>query len=117
MVAERPVTVTLVACLYLLLGIVTLAAGIWLVFGDHMLWGPITLAAAAIISVLTAGFFMGWSVMWYLGIIMSVLGIISGLLMLFIPIVNVLGAISVLANILIIVYLFRPHVKDFVLED
>jgi hypothetical protein len=115
MKADRPAAVTLVACLYLVLGIVTLLGGIWLVLNDHMIWGPITLAAAFVTLLMAAGIFQGWSVMWFIGLLLSTLGIIGGILMIPVPIVNILGIISILVNVLTIIYLLQPHVKDFFL--
>lgn len=68
-------------------------------------------AVAAIIGILyliTAyGLWVGKSWAWWLTIILSVLGIIGGLLSL--PV----GIIGIIIYILIIYYFTRPHVKEF----
>ena len=115
MAADRPIAVTLVACLYLTLGVITLIGGVWLIAGHHMIWGPITLVSSIIILLMSAGIFKGWDAMWYIGLLLSVFGIIGGILMIPVPIVNIIGVASILINILTIVYLLQPHVKDFFL--
>lgn len=68
-------------------------------------------AVAAIIGILyfidAYGLWNGKSWAWWLTIILSVIGIIGGLISL--P----SGIISIIINILIIYYFTRPHVKEF----
>ena len=68
-------------------------------------------AVAAIIGILylinAYGLWVGKSWAWWLTIILSVLGIIGGLLSL--PV----GIIGIIIYILIIYYFTRPHVKEF----
>ena len=57
--------------------------------------------------VIALGFFKGWKLWWYLGVIFAILGIIGGLLMF--PV----GLITVIIELIILWYLFRDNVKAF----
>ena len=112
----RPLGVTVVGVLYLLLGILMALLALILLVSTAVI-GPLGALgstvpgiAALIYIVIALGFFKGWKLWWYLGIIFAVLGIIMSLFTL--P----AGVISIIINLLIIYYLFRPNVKSYFLD-
>lgn len=124
----RPLLVTLIAVLYLLIGIVFVIAGAVIVMGGENLLadtgfadlagsfgglGGGTIVLGIIWLIIGAGFFRGWKVFWYLGVIFAVIGLI-------VSIVGILGspAMVVLAivELIILAYLFKSNVKRFFLD-
>ena len=68
----------------------------------------------AIIAMLIGyGLLKGWKIMWYLGDIFGILGLIGGVIMLVTVAGFITGIISIIINLLILYYLFRPGVKAF----
>lgn len=113
--ASRPLLITIIGALYALLGIVLLALGA-LAFAGGAASGETALGAAGggaiavfglIYIVIALGFFKGWKLWWYLGVIFAILGIIGGLIMF--PV----GLITVIIELIILWYLFRDNVKAF----
>lgn len=113
--ASRPLLITIIGALYALLGIVMLALGA-LTFAGGAVGGEAaagavgggTIAVFGLIYIIIAlGFFKGWKLWWYLGVIFAILGIIGGLLMF--PV----GLVAVIIDIIILWYLFRDNVKAF----
>ena len=113
--ASRPLLITIISALYALLGIVMLALGA-LTFAGGAVGGEAaagavgggTIAVFGLIYIIIAlGFFKGWKLWWYLGVIFAILGIIGGLLMF--PV----GLVAVIIDIIILWYLFRDNVKAF----
>ena len=113
--ASRPLLITIIGALYALLGIVMLALGA-LTFAGGAVGGEAaagavgggTIAVIGLIYIIIAlGFFKGWKLWWYLGVIFAILGIIGGLLMF--PV----GLVAVIIDIIILWYLFRDNVKAF----
>ncbi|MBR4503847.1 MAG: hypothetical protein IKP20_02600 [Candidatus Methanomethylophilaceae archaeon] len=108
--------VTLVALLYIVLGILMALAALALLLSIVAL-GPVGLVGSAIPGigalicfVIALGFLKGWKAWWYLGLIFSIIGIVVGLFSL--P----AGIIGIIINIVIIYYLFRPNVKSYFLD-
>ena len=113
--ASRPLLITIIGALYALLGIVLLALGA-LAFAGGAASGETALGAAGggaiavfglIYIVIALGFFKGWKLWWYIGVIFSIIGIILGLLSL--P----GGIIFIIIELIVLWYLFRDNVKEF----
>ena len=101
--AKRPLMVTILRALYVIMGIL---------FGLlFFAIPPLAIIIALIYIVIGVGFLRGWKIMWYLGVIFSILGIIGGLFTLLV----LVGIIPLIINIIILVYLFKPNVKRFFL--
>lgn len=117
---KRPLLVTLIGVIYLLFGLFGLFAGIvfavtGVAVGTELeAFAGATGAGMAVLGIIyliiALGFFKGWSLWWYLGIIFSIIGIIMGILSF--PV----GLVSVVISIIILWYLFRDKVKSFFLD-
>jgi hypothetical protein len=124
-VKERPVGVTILAILEIIVGLVSFFGGLGAVILGGVLGGLIggTGGVAALIGgvviggilviiglvsfVIAYGFWKGSGWAWILGLIFAVIGLIMGLISL--P----SGIITILMEALILYYLTRPHVKEF----
>ncbi len=123
---ERPTGVTIIAILAFISGILTLVGGFGMIAAGAYLGG---MAAAqglpgfgAMFAVLGAvlvvlgllylvlgwGFWTGKEWAWILGVVLSIIGIIMGIL----SITNG-GIISIIIDGIILYYLYQPHVKEF----
>ncbi len=117
--AKRPLLVTLIGVLYLIFALLCIAAGIvFLLTGTSIdpdpdlqalsgIAGGVYVVVGLIYLIISLGFFKGWKLWWYLGVIFSILGIIGGILIL--P----EGIIIILVYLIVIWYLFRDNVKAF----
>jgi hypothetical protein len=118
--ADRPFLITLIGILTLLVGLVLLLVGAVLVVApdsdfadagisigalDALGFGTLIIGLFALIVAIA--FLKGWTIAWYLGILLHGIDLILSLLMF--P----AGIVTLLISALIIYYLFRPHVKDF----
>lgn len=115
--AKRPLLVTLIGVLYLLLALLGIGAGVIALltglsvdlelqaFAEVTGGGMIVLGL--IYLVVAMGFFKGWKLWWYIGVIFSIIGIILGLLSL--P----GGIIFIIIELIVLWYLFRDNVKEF----
>lgn len=121
---ERPLMVSFVAVLYALMGLIAIIAGIAIVIGGTLVADDVTASSAIgivliipgiICFVLCAGFLKGWSVMWYLGVIFTVLSIIAG-----VAVMIALGSLvmvgTLIIDVIILLYLFKSNVKLFFLK-
>jgi hypothetical protein len=126
---SRPILISILAILEFLGGLIVLLAGIAIVAGIvttadvpelaslGAVGGGALIVAGIIAIIIAGGFWNGWKIMWYLGIIFSILSLIfmiysavtSG------DIVGVLVAnvIEIIINLLILFYLTRQGVKEF----
>lgn len=119
--ASRPIFVTIVGALYMLLGILTLVGGILVAIGISFGTDDPASSIAAIPAIVVAiiamligyGLLKGWKIMWYLGVIFGILGLIDRVIMLVTVAGFITGIISIIINLLILYYLFRPGVKAF----
>jgi hypothetical protein len=108
---NRPLGVTIIAVLMIIAGIVSL------VFGSiFFLFGGFVLVAVGIASIVMAyGLWEGKRWAWIITLILSVIGVISGIAS--IAIGNVGGIVSAIIRVIIygviIYYLYRPNVKAF----
>lgn len=115
---QRPLLVTVIAVLYILCAIIFIAAGAVAAVADVSVdlggLGSAVGVGAVILGIIYLiigmGFLRGWSIMWYLGIIFSIIGIIMGILM--IP----AGIVAIIIYLIVLWYLFRPNVKAFFLD-
>lgn len=119
--ASRPIFVTIVGALYMLLGILTLVGGILVAIGISFGTDDPASSIAAIPAIVVAiiamligyGLLKGWKIMWYLGVIFGILGLIDDVIKLVTVAGFITGIISIIINLLILYYLFRPGVKAF----
>ena len=118
---DRPLLISIIAILYFISGILCLLSGILLALGMTSVSGDFTVSTTVlgaggviigiIMLVIAGGFWNGWRIMWYLGVIFTGIGIIVSIMAL---ISMQLGAvISLVIYLLIMYYLFRPKVKEF----
>lgn len=126
---KRPLLVTLLGVLYLLVGLILLVAAIGIFIGGEsalveMGYGDVSGAVGVVAGVFAfmgvvylvifAGFMRGWSIMWYLGVIFSVLGLLISAASV---VAGGMGSIVlVLINLLMLLYLFKKNVKRFFLD-
>lgn len=117
---KRPLLVTLIAVIFLLLGLFGLFSGIVFVVtgvavGTDMeafagLAGGGMAVLGLIYLIIAVGFLKGWSLWWYLGILFSIVGIVLGLL------AFPAGLVATVLSIIVLWYLFRDNVKRFFLD-
>ena len=119
----RPLLVTLIAVVYLLVALVFLAAAALSLGGIELemdmseellsLFGGSSLILGLFLLVVSIGFFRGWSIFWYLGVIVTV---ISLLLSAATILSGSMGSIiPTLVLLIVLLYLFKRNVKDFFL--
>ena len=119
----RPLLVTLIAVVYLLVALVFLATAALSLGGIELeidmseellsLFGGSSLILGLFLLVISIGFFRGWSIFWYLGVIVTVISlllsaatILSG---------SIGSVIPTLVLLIVLLYLFKRNVKDFFL--
>ncbi len=110
---NRPVVVTILAVLEFISAILCFIAGAVMIAGiasfsdfeidfiSSSLVGIPFIACGLLSLIMGYGFWKGWSIMWYLGVIFSILGLIF----------TFITIIGLIIYILILYYLFRPGVK------
>lgn len=131
---DRPLIVTIIGILYvlfalalLILAVVVMVSGDaiiteiiednpdmdWLE-GSEIIVGATILIGAVVEGILGYGFLKGWSIMWYLGIILTIAGAVFSIM------VVATGAfasiVTLLIQVVILLYLFKPNVKQFFLK-
>ena len=121
--AKRPILVAILGILYLLMGLGLVILGIMMFMGGVVVsedetaktlieFGGVPVVIMGIISLIIAGgFWNGWRVMWYIGVIFGIIGMIimiGSLFTGFFP-----AIISILIDAAILYYMFRPGVKAF----
>ncbi len=131
---DRPLIVTILGVLYALVAIVCLFAGIALAVGgdaliDEMIkqdssldalqglglgLGVAFIVLGIIYGVICYGFMHGWSIMWYLGVIFTILSILGSLIS--VAIGGLLMIVPLVVDVVILLYLFKPNVKMFFLK-
>ena len=131
---DRPLIVTIIGVLYALGAIVLIIAGAaFMVGGEAMIdelvkqdasldalkglglgLGVAYLILGIISGVISYGFFKGWSIMWYLGVIFTIIGVLFNIAAV---VMGGFAAIVTLVILLIILlYLFKPNVKLYFLK-
>ena len=132
---DRPILVTVIAILYALGALILIIGSVGMAIGGEsiideiiaedpemsflegmgMAFGVAVLIVGLVIAVVSYGFLKGWSVMWYLGLILVVLGAISSLISIAF---GQFGAVFSLAiAVIIVLYLFKDNVKLFFLKS
>ena len=118
---SRPILVSLIALLYLLSGLIFLvtAVGVFAGFtetegGTEMATLGVSLVGALISIILFYGFWKGWSIFWYLGVLFTIIGAIGGIAAVFSG--GLAKAVPLIIDILILIYLFSKKVKHFFLD-
>ncbi len=126
---SRPILITIIAILEFLSGLVLLLAGIAIVAGMITMadvpdaavlgayGGGVFIVIGIIAIIIAGGFWNGWKIMWYLGIIFSILSLIFTIYAIATSpsIGAAIGAniISIIINLIILFYLTRQGVKEF----
>ncbi|MBR4244422.1 MAG: hypothetical protein IKQ14_03405 [Candidatus Methanomethylophilaceae archaeon] len=121
---SRPILITIIAILEFLLGLLLLVGGILLIagvvsagdidpeFADLGNAASIAMIVVGLINIVIAGgFWNGWSIMWYIGLIVNGIGLIVAIYGLITT--GIGSAIPLVIYAVILFYLFRPGVKDF----
>ena len=130
---SRPLLITILAILYFLGALVLIIGGIMIIgLGETFIQdlvnqnpdldalkglgtasGIVMLVCGLIVAGVAYGFYKGWSIMWYLSVIIVGLGLLFNIYNMVIGNFTVL--LGVLVQLVIIFYLFRPRVKGFFL--
>ena len=131
---DRPLIVTIIGVLYALGAIVLIIAGVaFMVGGEAMIdelikqdasldvlkglglgLGAAYLILGIFYGVISYGFFKGWSIMWYLGVIFTVIGAVICIATI---VVGGFGSIvTLIIDLIILLYLFKPNVKLYFLK-
>jgi hypothetical protein len=122
---ERPTLISILAIIYFVIGLMALIGGILTTMGiaigmsvEEELRGlglefiGIGIIVYGLIMIIVAGgFWNGWKIMWYIGVIVSIIGVILGVAS--IVFTAFVGIIPLIIDIIILWYLFRPPVKEF----
>ncbi|MCQ2079866.1 MAG: hypothetical protein MJZ38_07430 [archaeon] len=113
--AKRPLLITLIGGLEALAGLAFIIFGVLSLMGMSIeipelsdLAGAVGIVAiilGIIPFIIGYGMLKGWKIMWYLGVIFGILSIIVGVLD--------LNIISIVIQLIILYYLFRPKVRAF----
>jgi uncharacterized membrane protein (DUF2068 family) len=116
--------ITIIAILEFLLGLLLLVGGILLIagvvsagdidpeFADLGNAASIAMIVVGLINIVIAGgFWNGWSIMWYIGLIVNGIGLIVAIYGLITT--GIGSAIPLVIYAVILFYLFRPGVKEF----
>ena len=123
--APRPILITILAILEFLGGLLFLIAGIVIVAGvittadvpelaELGSIGGIGFIIVGLIALIIAGgFWNGWSIMWYLGVIFNAISAAFIVYTMFTGGGIVAGIIPLIIELIILFYLFRPGVKEF----
>ena len=130
---SRPLLITILAILYFLGALSLIIGGILIIgLGEAFIQdlvnqnpdvdalkglgtasGIVMLVFGLIVAGVAYGFYKGWSIMWYLSVIIVGLGLLFSIYNIVIGNFTVL--LGALVQLVIIFYLFRPRVKGFFL--
>lgn len=122
--APRPILITIIAILEFVIGLLILVGGVLLIagvisagdidpeFADLGNAASIAMIVIGLLNIIIAGgFWNGWSIMWYIGVIVNGIGLIVAIYGLITT--GIGSAIPLVIYAVILFYLFRPGVKDF----
>ena len=111
----RPLGIKIISVLFLIAGIFYLIGGIGGVLDIEALkssvGGIAGIIAGLIYMLIGYGIWSGWKVMWYLGVIFAIIGLISAIFSIFND--DYMYVINVIIEIVILWYLFKANVKSF----
>ena len=122
---QRPTGVTILAVLEFIVGIIALLGGLGALVGSAALgfagrgmlsgvfgiFGGVALIFGILALVVGWGMWTGREWAWIVGIVLAVLGLVSGVVQL--AFFNASAILQILIDLLILYYLTRPHVKAF----
>ena len=123
---DRPLFVTIVAILYFIGALILIIGGILIALGTiaasaisaepimgltGAAMGAVCVVMGIIYLIIAGGLWNGWKIMWYLGVILSALSALLGIVTILAS--GFAGIVGILINLLILYYLFRPNVKEF----
>lgn len=134
--SQRPLLVTVIGALTLLGGLIMLALGAVVIIDPSIIAeylknvgleelvsiGGWPLIIGGLIDIIVAaGFLKGWSIIWYIGVVIYGLILLTSVLSLALSLVGGIGftalslsiAIPLVIAAVILYYLFRPNVKEF----
>ena len=99
----RPILVTFLAILWFLSALLCLFAVLATIFA---------IVPAVICFIIGFGFWKGWSIMWWIGMIVSVIGILASLAVIVMSF-DITFIVSLAINVIIVWYLRSPKVENF----
>src|SRR5215467_5894700 len=122
---QRPTGVTILAVLEFIVGIIALLGGLGALVGSAALgfagrgmlsgvfgiFGGVALIFGILALIVGWGMWTGREWAWIVGIVLAVLGLVSGVVQL--AFFNASAILQILIDLLILYYLTRPHVKAF----
>lgn len=131
---DRPIGVSIVSALYALMALVFIILGVVFIgVGDvlieeilkdnpemdylnglNLIFGGVIMVVGLIAALISFGLYKGWGIMWYVGMILAVIGILMSLLSLAVGSIG--SIVPLVIDAVIVYYLLRPNVKMFFLE-
>jgi len=120
--AERPLGVTIIGILWIFGGLLSLMGGLGIAVFGAALGGPVGGAIGLAIGfgfivigiieiILGIGCFKAWSWVWTIGVLITIISLLMGLVSL---VTSGTGAIlGIIVSAVILYYLFQPHVKAY----
>lgn len=119
--ADRPILVTIIGGISMIIGILTIVLGAVDLIGVTIpeLTIPAGGGVAGIITglifvIIGYGFLKGWAIIWYLGVLVYILMLLSSAYALVMGSTGMIVAIAIF--LVILLYLFSKKVKTFFLE-
>ena len=118
---HRPLLVTVLAVLFLISGAISVLGGI-AAFSGLTLFGQVATGAAAggaamiagvLNMIIGIGFLHGWSIMWIIGLVATVLELLGGFAGLLTGNFGVF--MTMIVDVIILFYLMKPNVRRFFL--
>jgi len=120
--SERPLGVTIIGILWIIGGLLLLLAGLGLAALGAVIAGPIggvvglalgfVLIIIGIIEILLGiGCFKAWGWVWTVGVIITIISLVMGIITLFSDWMS--GLISIIISAIILWYLFQANVKAY----
>jgi len=120
--ADRPLGVTIIGILWIIGGLLMLLAGLGLAALGAVIAGPIggvvglalgfVLIIIGIIEILLGiGCFKAWGWVWTVGVIITIISLVMGIITLFSDWMS--GLISIIISAIILWYLFQANVKAY----
>jgi len=117
---ERPLLITIVSVLYFVAGVLMFLFAAW-VFYDGITAetlndtgtavGVIAAVIGLISFVIGAGFWKGWRIIWYIAVVVGMLGLLFCVLMIVSN--SPLGFVGLVIQALLLYYIYKPNVKKF----
>lgn len=123
--APRPILITIIAIIQFLIGLAAVFAGIVLLAGiltvsdipEMAQMGAIGGAGMLIVGliylVIAGGFWNGWKIMWYIGVIVHTISILLSIYTVATGAGIMSYAISIIISLVILLYLFTRGVREF----